>query len=119
MKTIAIAVTRVAATAALALGVASCKHAGSQDAIAVVTIAANGVAPAGIKRIQLQLALGGKTTSVDLQSNDGADVVLPTMRSLQLPATSGTLAVVATALDGDGNELGHGSATGKILAGST
>jgi hypothetical protein len=118
MKTISFAVTRVVATMALALGVASCKQAGSPETIAIVTIAANGAAPASIKSIQLQLALGGKTTSVDVSQSNGADVVLPLERSVRLAAASGTLTVVATARDGDGNELGHGTASTATVSGS-
>jgi hypothetical protein len=123
MKTFSFAVTRVVATMALTFGVASCKKAGSRgtiadNTIAHITITANGAASASIKSIQLQLALGGKTTSADVRQSDGADVVLPLERSVRLAAASGTVMVVATALDGDGNELGHGTASGAIVSGS-
>ncbi len=67
-------------------------------------------------RVDLQLALAGRSATTTLGAHGGAALVFPTTASLQIGAGAGPMSVTAIAYDATGNEVDRGSASVPVVA---
>lgn len=74
---------------------------------------------APIRRIALDLRMGGATSSTTFEAPSRADIELPTDAILEIGAGEGTLLIAARALAADGTELGTGAGSGDVVRNRT
>src|SRR4051812_24253591 len=99
---------RKVALCSVLLLVAAC---GGKGTFVVVHVDKAGTLQAAINRIDLELALAGKTATATLRNPGGGDVSFPTDAVLDVQSGSGQMEVTAIAFDGGGNEISRTTAS--------
>ena len=100
---------------AAAAALSACKAKGTYVHVQIAPAASE---PAGIRTIDLQLALGGKTTTTTLSDPGGGDLALPTDVTLKIGSGSGQLAILAIARSATGTEIDRAAATVPVITGT-
>ena len=109
-------ISKFAALGAVALlGLLACKP---KQTYVLLTISAGANEPTGIRSLEVQLALGGKTATTVLTEPGGGDLSLPTDVTFEIGSGSGQLAVTAIARSADGKELDRGTVTAQVNTGA-
>ena len=103
-----------AAALAAASSLAGCK---AKLTYVHVTVAPAPGEPAGIRKIDLQLTLAGKTA--DKVLGDGSkDLQLPADVTFEIGSGAGQMAITAIATDASGNEVDRGTSTVEVVSGA-
>ncbi len=76
-------------------------------------------APGDIRRVDVQVALAGRTATVTLREKSGAALTFPTGDVIDIGAGAGALTATATAYDATGMPLGQASGTTIIASGES
>jgi hypothetical protein len=104
------------------LGALALLAVGCTSGISLVVVDLTADAPLeGVTRFAVQATAGGKSASFDIDAQSGPFSVNPSTQSfgIDLPKNmSGTISVMVTAYDSDGNALAAGSGSGDIKPGS-
>jgi hypothetical protein len=107
---------RLAAALALALAAHGCTKNGTY---VVLTINAGPATPTSVVKIDLEMALPGRTGMSSLSESGGAPIQFPTTATLNITSGSGTISITAIARNAAGQEVDRGSAQGTVVSGTT
>ncbi len=81
----------------------------------LVTLAPGTPAPAGVKKITLDLTLGASHTTVPLMNGNGGDIAFPATKSLEIRNGDGLLMIVATGTDATNAQVAMGTGSVTVV----
>jgi hypothetical protein len=102
--------------AAAALAAGCSKESGTY---VVVDLRPGTSTPGGIRSIDFDLTLGGRSASTTFTGKDGGEITLPTDATLQIGSGAGALTITAHARGAGGALLDTGTGSGVVVAGGT
>jgi hypothetical protein len=99
-----------------ALAAAGC---GKSGTYVVVELRAGTGTPAGIRSVDLDLMMAGRSASTTFTGKGSGDITLPTDATLDIGSGAGALTITARARGADGALLDTGSGAGNVVTGGT
>jgi hypothetical protein len=85
----------------------------------VLTVERGASTAAGVVKVDLSLALAGRSGSGTLSERDGSVIPFPAVVTLDISNGSGALMVTAVARDASGKEVDRGTGVGMVTSGAT